>query len=74
LGRLLGKHGPVLLGRRLALYGGEQQMVFGATAFRQFVSMLASGTGKPKSLLENLPAVGGTDLDLPGQDAGVSLM
>jgi hypothetical protein len=27
-----------------------------------------------KSLLENLPAVGGTDLDLPGQDAGVSLM
>jgi hypothetical protein len=23
----------------------------------------------PKSLLENLPAVGGIDLDLPGQDA-----
>jgi hypothetical protein len=52
----------VLLGRRLALYGGEQQMVFGATAFRQFVSMLASGTGKPKtddpwvSQMRNLPA------------------
>ena len=28
----------------------------------------------PKSLLENLPAVGRTDLDLPGQSPGVSLM
>jgi hypothetical protein len=26
-----------------------------------------------KSLLENRSAVGATDLDLPGQDAGVSL-
>jgi len=29
---------------------------------------------EPKSLLENLPAVGRTDLDLPGQSPGVSLM
>jgi hypothetical protein len=27
-----------------------------------------------KSLLENLPTVGGTDLDLPGAGCGVSLM
>ena len=39
-----GKQGPELLDRRLALYGAEQRMVFGATTFRQFVSMLASST------------------------------
>ena len=37
-----GKQGPELLDHRLALYGGEQRMVFGATTFRQFVQMLAS--------------------------------
>jgi dihydrofolate reductase len=57
-----GKQGPELLGRRLALYGGEQRMVFGATTFRQFVSMLASGTGGPEAgdpwvtRMRNLPA------------------
>ena len=39
-----GKQGPELLDHRLALYGPEQRMVFGATTFRQFVEMLASST------------------------------
>ncbi|HEV2918452.1 MAG TPA: dihydrofolate reductase family protein, partial [Actinomycetota bacterium] len=39
-----GKQGPDLLDHRLALFGNEQRMVFGATTFRQFVSMLASST------------------------------
>lgn len=37
-----GKQGPELLDRRLALYGAEQRMVFGANTYRQFVQMLAS--------------------------------
>jgi dihydrofolate reductase len=39
-----GKQGPDLLDHRLALFGNEQRMVFGATTLRQFVSMLASST------------------------------
>jgi dihydrofolate reductase len=39
-----GKQGPDLLDHRLALFGDEQRMVFGAITFRQFVSMLASST------------------------------
>ena len=39
-----GKQGPELLARRLALYGPEQRMVFGASTFRQFVQMLGSST------------------------------
>ena len=39
-----GKQGPELLDHRLALYGGEQRMVFGATTYRQFVEMLGSST------------------------------
>ena len=39
-----GKQGPDLLDHRLDLYDDEQRMVFGATTFRQFVSMLASST------------------------------
>jgi dihydrofolate reductase len=39
-----GKQGPELLEHRLALYGEEQRMVFGATTYRQFVAMLASST------------------------------
>jgi dihydrofolate reductase len=39
-----GKQGPELLDHRLSLYGGEHRMVFGATTFRDFVSMLASST------------------------------
>ncbi|MET0414771.1 MAG: dihydrofolate reductase family protein [Actinoplanes sp.] len=39
-----GKQGPELLEHRLARYGTEQRMVFGATTYRQFVSMLAEST------------------------------
>jgi len=39
-----GKQGPELLDHRLASFGSEQRMVFGATTFRQFVQMLASST------------------------------
>ena len=39
-----GKQGPELLERRLALYSQEQRMVFGATTYRLFTQMLASGS------------------------------
>ena len=39
-----GKQGPELLDHRLALYEVEQRMVFGATTYREFTAMLASGT------------------------------
>jgi len=39
-----GKQGPELLDHRLALYGEEQRMVFGANTFRLFVQMLAEST------------------------------
>jgi dihydrofolate reductase len=39
-----GKQGPELLDHRLALYGSEQRMVFGAATFRAFVQMLAEST------------------------------
>ncbi len=39
-----GKQGPELLDHRLALYGAEQRMVFGATTSRAFAQMLASST------------------------------
>jgi dihydrofolate reductase len=35
-----GKQGPEFLDRRLALYGEEQRMVFGANTYRQFVRLL----------------------------------
>ena len=35
-----GKQGPEFLDRRLALYGEEQRMVFGANTFRQFAELL----------------------------------
>nr|WP_157529242.1 dihydrofolate reductase family protein [Kibdelosporangium sp. MJ126-NF4]CEL22557.1 Dihydrofolate reductase [Kibdelosporangium sp. MJ126-NF4]CTQ89413.1 Dihydrofolate reductase (EC 1.5.1.3) [Kibdelosporangium sp. MJ126-NF4] len=38
-----GKQGPELLERRLALYGEEQRMVFGATTYRAHARMLALG-------------------------------
>src|SRR5215470_1127593 len=37
-----GKQGPELLDHRLALYGEEQRMVFGANTYRLFAEMLAS--------------------------------
>jgi dihydrofolate reductase len=39
-----GKQGPELLEHRLALYGAEQRMVFGANTYRMFAQMLASST------------------------------
>ena len=39
-----GKQGPELLGRRLALYGEKQRMVFGANTYRLFAQMLAAST------------------------------
>ena len=39
-----GKQGPELLDHRLALYGPDQRMVFGANTYRQFVAMLDSST------------------------------
>ena len=39
-----GKQGPELLDHRLALYDGEQRLVFGANTFRDFVTMLAEST------------------------------
>jgi dihydrofolate reductase len=57
-----GKQGPELLDDRLALYGGEQRMVFGAKTFRLFVSMLSSSTEESEAhdpwvtQMRNLPA------------------
>ncbi|NRQ38633.1 deaminase [Nonomuraea sp. NN258] len=57
-----GKQGPELLAHRLALYGEEQRMVFGATTFRQFVQMLAESTEESDvrdpwvTRMRNLPA------------------
>lgn len=47
-----GKQGPELLEHRLASFGPEQRMVFGAKTYRQFVQMLGSadeelGVGDP---------------------------
>jgi dihydrofolate reductase len=39
-----GKQGPELLEHRLALYGKDQRMVFGANTHRMFMQMLAEST------------------------------
>ena len=39
-----GKQGPELLDHRLALYDGDQRMVFGANTYRAFARMLAEST------------------------------
>ncbi|MEU7754163.1 dihydrofolate reductase family protein [Micromonospora sp. NPDC049171] len=39
-----GKQGPELLAHRLAAYGAEQRMVFGARTYRVFAQMLAAST------------------------------
>ncbi|RAY11262.1 deaminase [Actinomadura craniellae] len=57
-----GKQGPELLDRRLALYGEEQRMVFGADTYRVFARMLASSTEESEvrdpwvTRMRNLPA------------------
>jgi dihydrofolate reductase len=58
-----GKQGPELLEHRLAVYGGEQRMVFGANTYRLFAAMLASSTEDSEvrdpwvTRMVNLPAV-----------------
>ena len=52
-----GKQGPELLGHRLALYGEEQRMVFGANTYRLFVRLLASSTEDPwVTRMRSMPA------------------
>ena len=57
-----GKQGPELLEHRLALYSGEQRMVFGATTYRAHARMLAESiegadAGDPwVTRMRNLPA------------------
>src|SRR5215213_9074926 len=66
-----GKQGPDLLDHRLALFGNEQRMVFGATTFRQFVSMLASSTEDSEvrdpwvTRMRNMPATVVSTLEGP---------
>ncbi|MGF2213734.1 dihydrofolate reductase family protein [Streptomyces albidoflavus] len=67
-----GKQGPELLDRRLAEYGGEQRMVFGAHTYRAFARMLAEGREQPDVLdpwvtrMRHLPAtVVSTTLEAP---------
>ncbi|MFG2004163.1 dihydrofolate reductase family protein [Spirillospora sp. NPDC048911] len=81
-----GKQGPEFLDRRLALYGEEQRMVFGANTYRQFVELLGSSAGPdavgdpsvdPNARIRNMPAtvVSSTlegPLDWPGGGAVVS--
>jgi dihydrofolate reductase len=57
-----GKQGPELLDHRLAVYGPEQRMVFGANTYRAFAQMLASSTEESEvgdpwvSRMRSLPA------------------
>ncbi|MGH3474928.1 MAG: dihydrofolate reductase family protein [Aeromicrobium sp.] len=67
-----GKQGPELLDHRLALYGEEQRMVFGANTYRAFAQMLASSTEESEvrdpwvTRMINLPAtVVSTSLEGP---------
>jgi dihydrofolate reductase len=67
-----GKQGPQLLDHRLALYGAEQRMVFGANTYRAFARMLASSTADSDvrdpwvTRMRNLPAtVVSTTLEEP---------
>ena len=67
-----GKQGPEFLDHRLASYGGDQRMVFGANTFRAFVRMLAASTEESEvrdpwvTRMRNLPAtVVSTTLEEP---------
>ena len=58
-----GKQGPELLEHRLAVYGAEQRMVFGANTYRAFARMLATSTEESDDVRDpwatrmvNLPA------------------
>ena len=50
-----GKQGPELLDHRLALYGEQQRMVFGANTYRAFVGMLASAARSSKCSTHGSP-------------------
>jgi dihydrofolate reductase len=58
-----GRQGPELLDHRLALYGAEQRMVFGANTYRAFAQMLASSTEESEvrdawvTRMRSLPAI-----------------
>jgi len=58
-----GKQGPELLAHRLARYGEEQRMVFGASTYRAFARMLASSTAESEvrdpwvTRMRELPAI-----------------
>jgi dihydrofolate reductase len=43
-----GKQGPEFLEHRLAQFGQEQRMVFGATTYRDFADMLAASAEEPE--------------------------
>ena len=67
-----GKQGPDLLDHRLALYGSEQRMVFGANTYRLFAGMLAESTEESEvrdpwvTRMRNMPAtVVSTTLEEP---------
>src|SRR4051794_2796249 len=67
-----GKQGPELLDHRLALYGAEQRMVFGANTHRLFARMLASSSEDSEvrdpwvTRMRDMPAtVGSTTLREP---------
>ena len=67
-----GKQGPELLQHRLALYGPEQRMVFGAHTYWAFAQMLASSTAESEvrdpwvTRMRSLPAtVVSTTLEEP---------
>ncbi|HEU5104831.1 MAG TPA: dihydrofolate reductase family protein [Solirubrobacterales bacterium] len=67
-----GKQGPELLDHRLALYEGEQRMVFGANTYRLFAQMLAESSEDSEvrdpwvDRMRNLPAtVVSTTLEEP---------
>ena len=57
-----GKQGPELLEHRLAVYGQEQRMVFGARTYRAFAQLLAASTQESGvrdpwvTRMRNLPA------------------
>ena len=56
-----GKQGPELLEHRLALYGEDQRMVFGANTYRQFAEILGGTTEEPdpqdpNTLMRGMPA------------------
>lgn len=67
-----GKQGPELLERRLAWYGEEQRMVFGAGTYRLFAQLMAASTEESEARdpwvtqMRNLPATV-VSATLPGQ-------